>query len=113
MDIGGYDTPFRLPPNTSFDKIICIVIDVIKNWWPALSYIDIPEDGYREAFFYKDLHTRETWDRYGATRSNETHMIHIVIEPNYLTVVTSKPTDEPIASILADIQREIRFLSSN
>lgn len=117
MDIGGYDTPFRIPQHTNANRLICMVIDSIKKWWPALSYIDIPvtsdhEGEYREAFFYKDLYTRETWDRYGATRSNEAHMIHIVIEPNYLTVVTDNPADEPAASILADIQQEIRSLST-
>jgi hypothetical protein len=58
-----------------------------------------------ELFIYRDLECLRDWDAHGAKPDNATSMIHLLTDPNGLTIVVGDPQERVAAGVLAEVEQ--------
>jgi hypothetical protein len=121
--IGGIDVhiPTRCGPPLSTE----VAVRAIRQQWPQAGYENgatgeryslfrlIPFGEIEEIFVYREPHFTDRWDEEGAIAALSNTMIHIVAEPDLITVVVDlrdAAMDEIIAAIRSALDDDILHL---
>jgi hypothetical protein len=115
--IGGIDIHLR---SWAGDSSLEIATRAIQEFWPNAafengltsdrfdSFGQIPFGELEEIFVYRDLAAADAWDADGAIASLSNTMVHIIVDPGWVTLVIDEKDDlmqsmiEAISSALCD-----------
>ena len=120
--IGGIDIEI---PHHAGENASEVVVRTIRLQWPLAAfengltgdrygrYPEIPFRQIEELFIYRDNQVADQWDAEGAVAALCNTMIHLITEPDLVTLVIDERTEEMmrmVASIRFALQDSSRFI---
>jgi hypothetical protein len=110
--IGGEDIVLSIPNRPHY---LTLILQALSSAWPGAQFqlaesvsavpfgkFVLPTTGLGEVFIYRDAGSYAAWSQRGATVQNQDAMMHVIVEPNSITIVVDR-----LDSNLGKIAREL------
>lgn len=111
--IGGFDSHFPLASQRVPDALDSAAHAIFRRWRRAviqssdgtvfLTLSEVPLSTVTELFVYRDLESLRDWEAHGARPENAAAMIHLLANPEGLTIVVGDPQERVAAGVLEEV----------
>jgi hypothetical protein len=123
--IGGVDIELR---SMAGDLAVEVAVRAVRQHWPHAvfenpetaeryeTFLEIPFGELNELFIYRDAAAADAWDAQGAVPELYNTMVHIVADPDTVTVVVDEKNsviDELVGDISQALKDEILYVRAD